>query len=157
MTENYILQKLDLSDNTIGDDGAVAIANAVTNNSTLQNLLLFHNDVSPGVMTSINTSLSTEYREKRQRDAENEDQECCSLCGHQTTLGFSCSDDFICARHLRSHKDIGSGEAPLKCMMEDCSKCYQEDDVQKWLPAAMYKIYVFLEGMNKKYTKIFGR
>jgi Leucine Rich repeat len=155
LTENSILQKLNLSDNIIGDDGAVAIANAVTNNSTLQNLFLCKNDISPGVITSINISLSKEYQEKRQRDAGHKDQECCSMCGHHTTLGLSCSDHFICARHLRSNKGIGCGEVPLKCMMEDCSKCYRQDDVQKWLPPSKYRDYVFLEGMNTKYTKMF--
>ena len=142
LTENSTLQLLDLSDNSIGDDGAVAIAHAVTNNSTLQELLLFKNDISSGVITSINTSLCEDFREKPRRDTENENQECCFLCGLQTTVGLSCSDHFICAPHLRSHKGIASGESPLKCLMEGCTKCYQKVDAQSWLPASMYRYYV---------------
>ena len=155
LTENSTLQVLDLSDNIIGDDGAVAISNATKYNSTLQNLFLFDNDISPGLIVSIDTSLSLEFRDKRQRGTENEDLDCCSICGHQTKLGLSCSDHFICAKHLRSHKGIEIGESPLKCMIEGCSKCYREGDVQNWLPAAIYRDYIILDGMNKNYCQLF--
>ena len=112
-------------------------------------------DQSSSLIVSIDTSLSIEFRDKRQRDTENEDQDCCSICGHQTKLGLSCSDHFICAQHLRSHKGIEIGESPLKCMIEGCSKCYREGDVQNWLPAAIYRDYIILDGMNKNYCQLF--
>jgi hypothetical protein len=74
----------------------------------------------------------------------------CSICHKQATLGLSCSDHFICADDLRSHRGIDSG-GPLECMMEGCSKCYRHDDVQKCLPSALYKQYVDRQDLNVTY------
>ena len=83
--------------------------------------------------------------------------ECCCICQEPTTLGLSCSDHFICAEHLPSHQGIARGQDPLECIMEGCSKCYREDEIQKCVPAAMYKHYVLCQGLHANYVRTFAK
>jgi Ran GTPase-activating protein (RanGAP) involved in mRNA processing and transport/serine/threonine protein kinase len=83
--------------------------------------------------------------------------ECCCICQEPTTLGLSCSDHFICAEHLPLHNGISSGQDPFECIMEGCRQCYREDEIQKCLPAAMYKHYVQCQGLHANYLRTFAK
>ena len=82
----------------------------------------------------------------------------CCICQKQERLCLSCSDDhYVCAEHLPSHEGIARGQDLLECMLEGCSKCYQEDDVNKCLPVDMYKAYDHRRALNAAYLRTFAK
>jgi len=84
-------------------------------------------------------------------------QQCC-ISSRQTTFGLSSSDGpFISADLLQTHSGIARGQDPLECMLDGCTKCYREDDVQRCLPAAMYKEYVRCQVLGGDYMRTFAK
>lgn len=61
LSTNTVLTLLDLGDNKLGDAGAIALANALTNNPTtaLTEMYMNSNDIGPGAEAAIWTMLST--------------------------------------------------------------------------------------------------
>jgi Ran GTPase-activating protein (RanGAP) involved in mRNA processing and transport len=58
LASNTTLKELDLRGNTrIGDDGAVALAAALASNTTLEKLVLFHNEISYAGMGALAQAL----------------------------------------------------------------------------------------------------